>query len=117
MEHRIEFDLTEEDYLAFLQHLVRRFERSKRGRIEIYSLWLLGIVVIPVSVGLYLMAESKADFIPPSVGLALFASGVVWIIWGRRTFARRSLRRALRTPDGKHVLGSKTVVVAPYEFH
>lgn len=117
MEHRIEFNLTENDHVALVEHLGTRFKCSRRGRLEIYSLWFLGIVVIPASVIMYIMAESKADFIPPSVGLALFASGVVWIIWNRRSFARRFVRKALRTPDGKHMLGSQTVVVAPEEFH
>lgn len=117
MEHRIEFDLTEEDHVALVQHLGTRFERSRRGRLEVYYLWFAGIVLIPTSVILYTVAESKADFILPSVILLPFASGVVWVIWNRRTFARRSLRRTLRTPDGKHMLASQTVVVAPDEFH
>ncbi len=116
MEHRVEFGLTEEDWVAFAQHLRRRFERSKRGRLEVFSCWFLSIVVIPVSVGLYIMGDSKSDLMPPTVLLAIIASGFVWFIWNRRTIARRFVRRSLRTPDGKHMLSSQTVLVAPEEF-
>ena len=114
MEQRIEFDLTEEDHVAFVQHVRTRFGRSRLGRLE-KIIWfsLAGMVIIAVSVVSYPSAVSKGDVILPSLALLAIASGFVWDIWYRRTFARRFVRKALRTPTGKHVLGTHTVVVTP----
>ena len=117
MEHRIEFNLTLEDYQAFAQNAMARHMRSRRGKWEAFACWIMGIVVIPVSLILYFTAETQVDYIPPSVIIAIPGCFVGWVLWHRRSYARRSVRKALRSPSGKHMLASQTVVVAPHEFH
>lgn len=117
MEHRAEFDLTEDDYVAWAQHLRTRFECSRRGKLETYLLRFVGISLIPVFVAVvYVVVVSETFVLLPSVMVLVIPSGFLWFLWYRRTLARRFVRRALRKSGGKHVLGNRTVVVAPEEL-
>ena len=118
MEHRVEFDLTEEDYLAFAQHLRTRFSRSRRGKLEKYLLRLVGISLVPILFAMvYVVAVSETFAFLPSVMVFVIPIGFLWFFWYRRTFARRFVKRALRRAGGKHVLGSQTVVITPERIH
>lgn len=117
MEHRIEFSLNLEDYQAFAQNAMARHMRSRRGKWEAFACWVMGIVVIPAALIMYFTAETQVDYIPPSVIIAIPVCFIGWVLWHRRSYARRSVRKALRSPSGKRMLASQTVVVAPDEFH
>ena len=117
MEHRIEFNLMPEDYQAFAQNAMARHRRSRRGKWEVVACWIMGIVVIPAALIMYFTAETQEDYIPPSAIIAFPIFSVAWILWQRRSYARRYVRKALRSPSGKHMLASQTIVVAPEEFH
>ena len=118
MEHRVEFDLTEDDYVAWAQHLRTRFVRSRRGKLEKYLLRFVGISLVPVFFAVaYVVAVSETFALLPSVMVLVIPGGFLWFLWYRRTFARRVVRRALRKPGGTHALGSRTVVVTPEGIH
>lgn len=113
MQQRIEFNLTIEDYQAFWQYAMMRHRRSRRGKWEIVACWIMGIVVIPAALIMYFTAEVQTDFIPPSVIIAIPVFFVAWVLWHRRSYARRSVRKALRSPSGKHMLNTQTIVITP----
>lgn len=113
MQQRVEFNLKVEDYQAFWQHVMTRHAQSKQGKWENITCWFIGIVIILGSMILLSEAESLTEIIAPLVVIASTAWLFIWMAWKRRTHARRSVKKMLKSPSGKHMLETQTIVITP----
>ena len=113
MEHRVEFNLTLEDYRAFAQYLKARYVGSSRGKWETFACWLMGIVSITILMNLYFFFMSIADFTVPCLVSTAFAGMTICVIWNRRTYVGRFVREQVKSPYGKQLLDTQSVVITP----